>query len=64
MSDLFKGFQDLLELAKTLEEKLEKGELKADVQINARSLSNIPPSGSIPRNSPSGIGNSRIRTQI
>lgn len=63
MSDLFKGFQDLLELAKTLEEKLEKGELKADVQINARSLSNIPPSGSIPRNSPGGIGNSRIRTQ-
>lgn len=63
MSDLFKGFQDLLELAKTLEEKLEKGELKADVQINARSLSNIPPSGSIPRNNPSGIGNSRIRNQ-
>ncbi len=58
MSDLFKGFEQLLELAKALEEKAEKGELKADVQINARSMSNIPRQGNIP----SGIGTSRIRT--
>ncbi|MCU0570627.1 MAG: AAA family ATPase [Oculatellaceae cyanobacterium Prado106] len=57
MSDLFKGFEQLLEIAKVLEEKMEKGELKADVQINSRPLSNIPRSGNIP----GGIGTSRIR---
>lgn len=60
MSDFFKGFEDLLELAKTIEEKIQTGELKADVQVNTRSLSNIPRAGSIPRND---IGTSRIRTQ-
>ncbi|MFM7426696.1 MAG: AAA family ATPase [Elainella sp.] len=49
MSELFRGFEQLLELAKTLEEKLEKGELKTDVQINSRPLSSIPRSGSMPR---------------
>jgi transitional endoplasmic reticulum ATPase len=61
MSELFKGFEQLLELAKVLEEKIEKGELKTDVQtdiqINARSLSSIPRQGSIPR---TDIGTSRI----
>ncbi len=56
MSDLFKGFEQLLELAKTLEEKIEQGEIKADVQVNARNLSSIPRQGNIPR---SNIG---IRT--
>lgn len=58
MSDLFKGFEQLLELAKVLEEKVEKGEIKTDVQINARNLSSIPRQGSIPR---TDIGTSRIR---
>ncbi|MEB3290303.1 MAG: AAA family ATPase [Leptolyngbya sp.] len=48
MSDLFKGFEQLLELAKTLEEKAESGELKTNVQINARGMSNIPRQGNIP----------------
>jgi transitional endoplasmic reticulum ATPase len=48
MSDLFKGFEQLLELAKTLEEKAESGELKTNVQINARGMSSIPRQGNIP----------------
>ncbi|MBD2038670.1 AAA family ATPase [Leptolyngbya sp. FACHB-321] len=56
MSDLFKGFEQLLELAKVLEEKAEKGELKTNFQINARSLSSIPRQGNIP----GGIGVSRM----
>jgi transitional endoplasmic reticulum ATPase len=32
MNDFFKGFEQLLELAKTLEEKAESGELKTNVQ--------------------------------
>lgn len=48
MSDFFKGFEQLLELAKTLEEKAEKGELKTDVRINARGVSGIPRQGNIP----------------
>jgi transitional endoplasmic reticulum ATPase len=51
MNDLFKGFEDLLELAKRLEEKAEKGELKTDIQF--RSLSNIPQRGNIPKRNPS-----------
>ncbi|HEY9616156.1 MAG TPA: AAA family ATPase, partial [Microcoleaceae cyanobacterium] len=58
MSDLFKGFEQLLELAKALEEKAEKGELKTDFQINTRSLSSIPRQG----NMPGGIGVSRMRS--
>jgi len=57
MSDLFKGFEQLLELAKLLEEKAEKGELQTNVQINTRPLSSIPRQGSRPTN----IGTSRIR---
>ncbi|HEY9624335.1 MAG TPA: AAA family ATPase [Crinalium sp.] len=57
MSDLFKGFEQLLELAKALEEKAEKGELKTDIQINSRPLSSIPRRGNVP----GGIGTSRIR---
>jgi transitional endoplasmic reticulum ATPase len=49
MSELFKGFEQLLELAKLIEEKAEKGELKADIQVGARPLSSIPRQGSIPR---------------
>ncbi|MEM6349839.1 MAG: AAA family ATPase [Cyanobacteria bacterium P01_D01_bin.14] len=55
MTDLFKGFEQLLELAKTLEEKAEKGELKTNIQINSRSLSSIPRQG----NMPNDIGVSR-----
>ena len=57
MNDFFKGFEQLLELAKTLEEKAEKGELKTDIRVNSRSFSNIPRQGNIP-----DIGVSRIRT--
>ncbi|GCL49326.1 cell division protein FtsH [Microcystis aeruginosa NIES-3804] len=53
MVELFKGFEQLVELAKTLEEKLEKGEIKTEVQFNSRSLSNIPRAGGIPR--PGGV---------
>lgn len=48
MNDFFKGFEQLLELAKTLEEKAEKGELKTDIRINTRSMSSIPRQGNIP----------------
>ncbi|NER79690.1 MAG: AAA family ATPase, partial [Leptolyngbya sp. SIO1D8] len=58
MNDFFKGFEQLLELAKTLEEKAEKGELKTDIRVNSRSFSNIPRQGNIPND----IGVSRIRT--
>jgi len=58
MSDLFKGFEQLLELAKALEEKAEKGELKTNIQINSRTMSSIPRQGS----RPGGVGTSRIRT--
>jgi len=58
MSDFFKGFEQLLELAKTLEEKAEKGELKTNIQFNSRSLSSIPRQG----DRPTGVGTSRIRT--
>jgi transitional endoplasmic reticulum ATPase len=57
MSDLFKGFDQLLELAKVLEEKIEKGEIKTDIQINSRPLSSIPRQGNIP----TGMGTSRVR---
>jgi transitional endoplasmic reticulum ATPase len=65
MSDLFKGFEQLIELVKTLEEKAEKGEIKTDFQVNSRSMSSIPRSGNIPRpnNMANDIGTSRIRTQ-
>ncbi|MEH1767087.1 AAA family ATPase [Nostoc sp.] len=65
MSDLFKGFEQLIELVKTLEEKVEKGEIKTDFQINSRSMSNIPRSGNMPRpnNMANDVGTSRIRTQ-
>lgn len=58
MSDLFKGFEQLLEIAKLLEEKAAKGELKTDIQINTRTLSSIPRQGNIP----TGVGTSRINT--
>lgn len=48
MNDFFKGFEQLLELAKTLEEKAEKGELKTDIRINSRTISSIPRQGNIP----------------
>ncbi|BAU15295.1 cell division protein [Leptolyngbya sp. NIES-3755] len=50
MSELFKGFEQLLELAKLLEEKAEKGELKANVQINrGAAFSSIPRNTSVNR---------------
>ena len=46
MNDLFKGFEQLLELAQTLDEKAKNGELHSAVQtefqINGRRLSSIP----------------------
>jgi len=60
MNDLFKNFQDLLELAKTLEDKIEKGEVAADIQYRARSVSNIPRGGNIPRTG--GVGTGNIKT--
>lgn len=59
MSDLFKGFEQLLELAKVLEEKAEKGELKTDVQFRTSNFSSIPRQSNIPQND---IGKTRIRT--
>ena len=52
MDNLFKGFEQLLELAKALEEKAEQGEIKTDIQFRSRSLSSIPRQGNIP----SGMG--------
>lgn len=49
MDNLFKGFDQLVELAKTLEEKLETGEIKADMQVRTRTVSSIPRTGNIPR---------------
>ena len=53
MEKFFKGFEDLIELAKTLEEKVERGELETDIRVNTRPLTNIPRQGNIPRNYPS-----------
>ncbi|HIK08149.1 MAG TPA: AAA family ATPase [Trichormus sp. M33_DOE_039] len=64
MSELFKGFEQLLDLVKTLEDKIEKGEIKTDVQINSRPMSSIPRYGTIPRpnNMGNDVGTSRFRT--
>ncbi|HEY9640892.1 MAG TPA: AAA family ATPase [Coleofasciculaceae cyanobacterium] len=48
MSDLFKGFEEIVEFLSTLDERVERGELWTDFQVNART-SNIPRQGSIPR---------------
>ncbi len=58
MDDIFKGFEQLLEIAKALEEKVEKGELKTSIQIQSHHLSSIPRQGNIPRKSNS----SRVRS--
>lgn len=66
MSDLFKGFEQLLELAKTLEEKIESGEIKGDMQFRTRSLRSIPPrTGGIPSSGNVGVnvGTSGFQTQ-
>ncbi len=62
MSDLFKGFEQLLELAKALEEKIETGEIKADMQIRTRPVSSIPRSVRIPRPNVH-VGTNSDRTQ-
>ena len=61
MNDLFKGFEQLLELAKTLEEKIDKGEIKTDVQFSTRPIKSIPRNGGIPRSGhvTSNIGTNR-----
>ena len=59
MSDFFKGFEQLLELAKALEEKAEKGELKADIRVGSRTLSSIPRRGNIPTR----VGLGRVHSQ-
>ncbi len=61
MSDFFKGFEQLLELAKTLEEKAEKGELKTDVQFRSSRLSSIPRQGDRPASASDNIGTEKIR---
>ncbi|MDZ8025315.1 MAG: AAA family ATPase [Nostoc sp. DedQUE11] len=58
MDDIFKGFEQLLEIAKALEEKVEKGELKTSIEIRSHNLSSIPRQGNIPRKSNS----SRVRS--
>ncbi|MHC0066175.1 AAA family ATPase [Nostoc sp. UIC 10890] len=58
MDDIFKGFEHLLEIAKALEEKAEKGELKTSIQIRSHNLSSIPRQGNIPRTNNS----SRVRS--
>jgi transitional endoplasmic reticulum ATPase len=58
VNDFFKGFEQLLELAKTLEEKAEKGELKTDVRINSRGFSSIPRQGNIPTD----LGVTKVRS--
>ncbi|MDY7023057.1 MAG: AAA family ATPase, partial [Cyanobacteriota bacterium] len=64
MSDLFKGFEQLVELAKTLEEKLETGEIKADMQVRTRRVSSIPRTSNIPRSqSRVHVNTSTSRTQ-
>ncbi|WP_199245366.1 AAA family ATPase [[Phormidium] sp. ETS-05] len=50
MSDIFKGFEELLELAKTLEEQISRGEVQSGISINSF-VSGIPPQGNIPRRS-------------
>ncbi|MBC7881315.1 MAG: AAA family ATPase [Anaerolineae bacterium] len=42
MSEFLKGFGDLLELAKLLEEKAANGELKTEFQVNSRGFSSMP----------------------
>jgi transitional endoplasmic reticulum ATPase len=58
MDDIFKGFEQLLEIAKALEEKVEKGELKTSIEIRSHNLSSIPRQGNIPRKNSS----SRVRS--
>ncbi|WAL59274.1 AAA family ATPase [Thermocoleostomius sinensis] len=62
MSELFKGLEQLIELAKALEEKAETGEIKTDVktdvQFRARSQSNIP------RSTISYSGSTRRTTRV
>jgi transitional endoplasmic reticulum ATPase len=49
MSDLFKGLEEIVEFLSTLDERVERGELWTDFQVNSRT-SNIPRQGNIPRN--------------
>lgn len=65
MTNFFKGVEDLIELAKTLEDKVERGELKTDIRVNTRSVSNIPRQGNIPRSQDQrsgGIGVENFQT--
>jgi len=62
MENLFKGFEQLLELAKTLEEKIDSGEIKADVRISNRPFSSIPRQGNMPNMNVDEVGTSKIRT--
>ncbi|NJL85267.1 MAG: AAA family ATPase [Leptolyngbyaceae cyanobacterium SM1_1_3] len=63
MSDFFKGFEQLIELAKTLEEKADRGELKADVRISSRHASSIPRQGNIPTTQGAGYGSQPAQPQ-
>jgi transitional endoplasmic reticulum ATPase len=47
--EIFKGLEELIELAQKLEEKVQQGDAKVQTEMRFRS---IPPQGNIPRNRP------------
>ncbi|MEN9219472.1 MAG: AAA family ATPase [Thermostichales cyanobacterium GMQP_bins_62] len=52
LSNFFQSIEQLVEVAKRLEEKSQSGELRTEVRLQTRPLSSIPRSGSIPRRPP------------
>ena len=50
--------KDLVELAKTLEEKAKEGEIKTSFEVRSGGMSNIPRQGNIPR----GVGRNSHQT--
>lgn len=58
MSDIFKGLNQILELAKTLEDNIESDRVKTDVQV--RAFSSIPRQGNIPQNNARAYPDSQV----
>jgi len=52
LSSFFQSIEQLVEVAKRLEEKNQSGELRTDIRIHSRPLGSIPRTGSIPRRGP------------
>ncbi|HIK53958.1 MAG TPA: AAA family ATPase [Synechococcales cyanobacterium M55_K2018_004] len=52
---IFRGFEQLMELARSLDDSFDSGNIRTDIQINTRT-SNIPRSGSIPRTNRPPVG--------